>query len=228
MGAGHFAALHHLIEGESQAMALPQSGPSNSRRQSLEMDSRNAPISSQLCKWGSAGDEFAHFGIGLVNVFRISRQRHPAEGTDAAAEQRPDVFRTKPGTSKAWATPASRATCLMLFSVVENRKSHLLESQQVLDVLRHGRGCSRRGSGGIARPPLIPLLDRPPLGQIAIDGIVRRRLIGHRIRLMPRSSSACRTSTILPRSAIEMGFEFFLARSSIASASSREFACAST
>ena len=38
-----------------------------------------------------------------------------------------------------------------------------------------------RGAGRIARPPLVPLLHRPPLRQVAVDRVVRGGLIGHRI-----------------------------------------------
>ena len=58
----------------------------------------------------------------------------------------------------------------------------LLEIEHRLHVLRHRlarRACDRRR---VAGAQLVPLLDGPALRQVTVDRIVRRGLVGHRVR----------------------------------------------
>jgi hypothetical protein len=74
-------------------------------------------------------------------------------------------------------------------------------------MLGHGELRRRRGAGGVADAPLVPLLHGPALRQVAVDRVVRGGLIGERVGRMPRSSRVCSTSTMLPSSATEIGLD---------------------
>src|SRR5436189_1171355 len=84
------AARHHLVECEAKPVTIAKADPADPRRQSLELDpcSRHVePIVEMLV----VRHQLLHLGVGAVDILRISRERRPAEWTDAPAEQRTDV-----------------------------------------------------------------------------------------------------------------------------------------
>src|SRR3546814_7805830 len=76
----------------SEAVALPEADPADARRQALEADARARHV-EPVVELRIVGDQFLHLGVGPVDVLRIAREGGPAEGADAAAEQRADVGR---------------------------------------------------------------------------------------------------------------------------------------
>ena len=128
------------------------------------------------------GYQFLHLGVGLVDVLGITGQCHPAKGADTPAKQRADVF-----GHEAWDVERLRDAGIArhlsdVVTVIEHRQSHGLKSQQTLHMFSHrGRGRGGR-SFRIFDTPLIPLLHRPALRQIAVDRIMRRSLIGQGVR----------------------------------------------
>src|SRR3546814_6785113 len=70
----------------------PEADPADARRQALEADARARHV-EPVVELRIVGDQFLHLGVGPVDVLRIAREGGPAEGADAAAEQRADVGR---------------------------------------------------------------------------------------------------------------------------------------
>ncbi|MNT25676.1 hypothetical protein D3C72_1612060 [compost metagenome] len=91
-GRGQLAAANHFVERQAQPGALSQTHPADARRQALEADALAGHVQPAV-QVGILGDQFLDLRVGLVDILRIARQRGPAEGTHAAAEQRPDVGR---------------------------------------------------------------------------------------------------------------------------------------
>ena len=87
-----FAARDHLVEREAEPVALAEADPADARRQALEVDALARHV-EPVVQMRVVGQQFLHLGVGLVDVFRIARQRGPAERPDAAAEQRADIGR---------------------------------------------------------------------------------------------------------------------------------------
>ncbi len=163
-------------------MTLTQAHPANARRQSLEMDSRARHI-EPLMQVRIVGNQLLDLGVGFVDVFGIAREGYPAKWTDAAAKQRPNVFGNETRNVEGLRDAGIESHLPDVVAVVENRQPHALEAQQILDVLGHRARRGGGGARGILDPPFVPLFDGPALGQIAIDRIMRRGLIGQRIRL---------------------------------------------
>src|SRR6185437_2525398 len=92
-------ASHHLVEGQAQAVPVPEAHPADACRQSLEVDALARHVQPMM-QMPILRQELTHFGVGPVDVLGIARQRGPAERTDAAAEQRPDVSRNEARESK--------------------------------------------------------------------------------------------------------------------------------
>src|SRR5689334_20601058 len=89
-GRFHFAVFYHFIESETQPVALAEADPADAGGQALESDAFTRhvePVVQVLVVWY----EFLDALVGLVNVFRIAGKCGPAEGADAAAEQRADI-----------------------------------------------------------------------------------------------------------------------------------------
>ena len=204
-------------------MAVAQPDPADARRQALELDALPGHV-EPVVQMRVVRHQLLHLGVGAVDVLGIARQRGPAERPDAAAEQRPDIgrhearkarrrrprpppapsggccCRSRPSARRACGTPAWRARA---------RPSIAWPP------------CATRLRVALVRSAL-PLGRASSPGQVAVDRIVRRGLVGHAVRLARRGAAAragprrrCRagrpTRPSSPR----------VARSMIASASSR-------
>ncbi len=85
-----FAIGHHLVEGETDQIALAQAKPADAGRQALKLDVP-ARLVEPILDEGVVRQEFTDLLIGLANVLGIARERDPAERALALTEQRPDV-----------------------------------------------------------------------------------------------------------------------------------------
>src|SRR5689334_10626568 len=88
----HLAVAHHLVEREAELRALSESHPADARRQPLKTDALARHVEPAM-QMRIIRDELLHLRVGLVDVLRITRERRPAEWTDATAEERPDIRR---------------------------------------------------------------------------------------------------------------------------------------
>src|ERR1700744_1038479 len=159
-GRADLTALHHFVERQSQAMALPQTHPTNACRQSLKLDSRTCHV-EPLMQVRIVRYQFLDLGVGLVDVLRVAGECYPAKRTDAPAEERGDGFGNKTREIEGMGDAGIESHLPNDVAVVEDRQSHALEAQQILDVLGHRARCGRSGARRVAEPPFIPLFDGP-------------------------------------------------------------------
>ncbi len=85
-----------IVEGEAEPGAIAEADPADARRQTLEGDALGRHVEPGV-QMGVVGDQLLHLGVGGGDVGRIAGESGPAEGTDAAAEQRPDIGRHEAG-----------------------------------------------------------------------------------------------------------------------------------
>src|SRR5471032_182575 len=91
---GQFTAANHFVERQAQLGALAQANPADTCRQTLEADALAGHV-QPVVQVSVVRDQLFDFGVGLVDVLRVARQRSPTERADATAEQRTDVRRYK-------------------------------------------------------------------------------------------------------------------------------------
>ena len=95
-----FAASHHLVEGEAEAVALAEADPADPRRKAW-----NA-IRSAPCRASGGGgnrqDQLLHLGIGFV--YRDRRQRGQRNGP-TRAKRGPDIGGDEAGSRRRWLRP---------------------------------------------------------------------------------------------------------------------------
>ena len=123
MGAESSPLRDHLVEGQPQAMPLSQADPADARRQALEMNLRARHV-EPVMQMRIVGNQFLDLGVGLVDVLRVARERHPAERSDAAAEQRPDVLRHEAREIEGSRDARIERDLADVVAVVEYRQPH--------------------------------------------------------------------------------------------------------
>ena len=172
-----FAALHHLVEREAEAVALAEADPADACGKALEgypLARHVEPFVQMLV----VGDQLLHLGVGLVDVLRVARQGAPAERTDAAAEERPDIGRHEAWKGEGVFQPFLERHLADVIAVVERRHAGIPEIDHRGDVHLH-RGAGRLlHCGGIAFLLVAPFGDRPALRQVAVDRVMGRGLVG--------------------------------------------------
>ena len=162
-------------------MTVAKPHPADARRQSLELDALAGHVEPPV-QMRAVGHQLLHLGIGLVDVLRIARERGPAERPDTAAEQRPDIGRHEARIAEGIGHALFQRHLADVVAIVDRRHAELVEFEHGADMARH-RLLGRLGDGaGITGALVFPLRQRPAPGQVAVDGIVRRRLVGQTIR----------------------------------------------
>ena len=176
-GRLQFAGADHLVEGEAQAVALAEADPADPRGEALEGDALARHVEPGV-QVRVVGDQLLHLGVGAVDVLGVARERRPAERADAAAEERADVGGDEAGEGEGVLQPLFLGHLADVVAVVEGRDAGVPEVDHRRDVHLHagaGRPFHRLGVGFAL---LAPFGEGPALGQIAVDGIVRRGLVG--------------------------------------------------
>ena len=172
-----FATRHHVVEGEAEPVALAEPDPADPCRQALEADAGARHVEPAV-QVRVVGDQFPHPGIRAVDVLRIAAQRRPAEGADAAAEQRADI-----GGHEAWEAEGAGQPFLLrhlpdVVAVIHHLRTTRLEVQHRLDMRDHA-ALRRRGDGGrVAFPLRSPLRQRPAGREVAVRRVMRAGLVG--------------------------------------------------
>src|SRR5581483_10955571 len=151
--------------------------PADARRQPLEGDARAGHV-EPLVQVRVVGDELLHLGIGAGDILRITGERRPAEGADAAAEKRPDVFRNEAGHLEGVRDAVFARHLTQIVAVVEGGNPAPAEFDERAHVRRHGRAGLGRNALRIALLQRLPLLDGPFHRQVAVHRVVRGSLIG--------------------------------------------------
>src|SRR5438045_716640 len=86
------AARDHLVERKPEPMAVAEPDPADARRQALKLDARLRHV-EPLMQVRVVRHQLLDARIGAKDIFRVTRQRGPAERADTAAEQRANIGR---------------------------------------------------------------------------------------------------------------------------------------
>ncbi|MNT93059.1 hypothetical protein D3C72_2344460 [compost metagenome] len=70
--SAELAVLDHFVESKTKTMAITKANPADTRRQALEGDALGGHI-KPIVQVLVVGQQFLHLGIGLADVFRITR-----------------------------------------------------------------------------------------------------------------------------------------------------------
>ncbi len=81
--------------------------------------------------------QFFEFRVGLVDIFRIAGQRHPAERAFSFAEQRTDVGRYKAREVEGVADTLIQRYLTDIVAVIHGRDAHMTEVEHCLHMDRH-------------------------------------------------------------------------------------------
>ncbi len=177
-----FARAHHLVERQPREVALAQAQPADAGRQPLEGDALARHVQPAVGVV-VVREQLLDLGVGLVDVFRVTRERHPAERALALAEQRADVGRHEAGEVEGVAQALVEGHLADVVAVIHGGDAHGVEVEHGLHVHRaafRGGVDQLRVLGRIALRGL-PLRHAPARGQVAVDQVVGRGLVGHEV-----------------------------------------------
>ena len=126
-------------------------------------------------------EELAQRPVDRCDVVRIPREHGPAEGADAAAEERPDI-----GRDKARVCERVLDACLLrlppkVVAVIENIAPGPDELEHALDVARDRLRGSPQILVGVVCAKLGRLVDREPDGHVAVQRVVGGCLVGDEV-----------------------------------------------
>ena len=157
-------------------MTLAEAHPADTCGQPLESNALARHI-QPVVQMRIIRNQLFDLRISLVNIFGISRQRHPAERADTATKQRAHVGRDKAGKIEGIRQALFFRNLPDIIAVIECWYTRPRQIEHCLHVNFHrcprGRFDVIRGRTGL----FTPFSHRPACRQIAIDYIVRRGLI---------------------------------------------------
>ena len=179
-GGFELAGPDHLVEREAEAVALAEPHPADPRRESLELDVLPRGI-EPVVEVGVVRDQLLDLGVGAVDVLRVPGERGPAERSDPAAEEGPDVGGHEAGEIERPLHAAAERLLPDVVAVVEGGHAGVVEPEHGADVVGDGADGGGRHGVGIALAPVAPLLDGPARREIAVRRVVGRGLVGERV-----------------------------------------------
>ena len=179
IGALDDASTDEIVDRQPEPCALAVAEPENPRREPLKRHSllREAYPSARAPRWlpnmSSASASVAAMSAGSPES---AAQRN---GPLALAEERPDVFRHEAGDLEGVGHAAFFRLRANVVAVVEGDGAAALEREHRAHVVGHGlrspARCTRPGWYGAETP--LRVSDRP-VGDVTVERVVRRRLIG--------------------------------------------------
>ena len=137
-GRPEFAARHHLVEGEADLRAVAQADPADAGRQTLELDAALRHV-EPVVQVRVAGQHFLHLRVGAIDVLGIAGERHPAERSDAPAEQWPDVRGHEAGKIERIGHARLEGHLADVVAVIHGGNAHAVEGQHRPHLHGHGR-----------------------------------------------------------------------------------------
>ena len=182
-GRFQLSALDHLVERDAGTMALAQANPANARGQALEGDAIGGHIEPAMQVFVS-GEQLLHSGISLANVFGVATQRDPSERALALAEKRANVRRHEAREVERVLYTVVECDLADVIAIVHRGHANCLEVEHGLHMHRATfcRSFTQRIVLKCVGLRGAPAFDAPARGQIAVDEIVCRGLIGHQVR----------------------------------------------
>jgi hypothetical protein len=93
-GSRHLPAPDEVVDRQTRLGAIAETEPADPRGEPLERDALGSELEPPL-EEAVVREETSQRPVNRCDVLRIARQDRPAEGADAAAEERPDIGRDK-------------------------------------------------------------------------------------------------------------------------------------
>src|SRR5208282_5549866 len=144
-----------------------EANPADARGQALEA---NAPARhvEPVMEMGVAGHQLLDLRVGPEDVVRIARQRRPAEWTDAAAEERANVGGHEAREVERVLDALLERHLANVVAVVDGWCARSVKCEHRPHMFGHRRFGRALDALGVALAALLPLLEGPPLGQVAV------------------------------------------------------------
>ena len=163
-------------------MPLAQTEPANPRGKPLKRDALARHVEPAM-EMRVRGKQRLHLAVGLVNIVGIAGECDPAKRSLALAKQRSDVRRDEARKIERARDAFVVRDLPNVVAVVECRNALCMKREHRVHMCGDrtlGRGDELAVTRGI---PLrrLPLLDAPAGRQVAVNQIVRGRLIGHHV-----------------------------------------------
>ena len=179
-GGAQFTAFNHLVKGQTGAVALTQADPANARWQALKGNALGRHVQPAV-QLRVLGKQLLHLGVGLADIFRVAAQRHPTKRPLATAKQRAHIGGHKAGEVKGVYHALVECHLADVVAVIHRGHAHGLKVQHGLHM--HGAALrSGKAQGRVLRVVGLrgaPLRHAPAAGQIAVDQVMGRGLVGH-------------------------------------------------
>ena len=162
---------NHFVECQSGLVSFIVSKPANAGWQALEGDllfGHLQPAVQVLI----FREELHQLFISLVNIFRVTRKRHPAEGPLAFAEERANISRNKAGEVEGFLNALVISPLANIVAVIKSDRARFLHADHRLNMFCHGL---QRKFDVFLRVGLAQLIRR---GQAHAAGHIRERIVG--------------------------------------------------
>ena len=172
-----FARLDQMVDHRAKTVPLAVAQPADPRGKPLELHLfLGLPDPSLQCLVLRKLPE--HGFVRFVDIFRVSRQRGPAEGSLTGAEQRPDILRNKTRNIERLLHSSFLGLAADVVSVIKSPGPPLLELEHGFHV--HGHRLVRPLDilVRILLSQLQRLLIRKAVGNIPVELIMGRSLVG--------------------------------------------------
>jgi hypothetical protein len=141
-------------------MPVTKSDPTDACGQALEFDARPRHV-EPIVQMLIVRHQFFDLGIGTKNVFRVARQRCPAERPNAAAEQWADIGGYEARKVERVVNPHFVCHLAYIVPVIECRHAAAPEVEHRTHVDGHRLLRCARDPARICRTPRLPLGERP-------------------------------------------------------------------
>ena len=129
-------AANHGIERQPKPVALAEPDPANTSRQALKLNSLTGRVQPVMQVF-VVRNHLLNLSVRLVNIFRVTRQSHPAERTYTTAEQGPDVGGNESRKVEGVLYACVKGHLSNVVAVIEGRYALLLKLKHRLDVNGH-------------------------------------------------------------------------------------------
>jgi hypothetical protein len=122
-------------------------------------------------------DQLLHLGVRAGDVLRVARERSPAEGPDAAAEEGADIGRHEARERERVLHAHVLRHLADVVAVIEHRHARAPEIEHGFHLDGHGALGGFHRALRIAGAALVPFGEGPARGQVAVEGIVGGGLV---------------------------------------------------
>ena len=127
-------------------------------------------------------EELEYQPVGAMQILCVAGERHPAKRPLPLAEERPDVFRHEAGNRERVRHAGVARFGPDVVAVVEGDRTPFLQVEHRLHVGRNARARAPHIVVGRGAPQLGRLGGTEAGGDVAVQRVVRRRLIRHDVR----------------------------------------------